>query len=170
MSSLGDFPVSIHADEGPRRKHIFEIDLNSKYPGHKIVIDTMKEFVKVNFANASVEAFGNTVGILGDYATGSTVARDQKTVLNDFNELGSEWQVLPTDDMLFHDISYPQFPQRCMLPEDARGEQHRHLLENKISEEEAEAACAKNLSDVLDIKDCVYDILATQDMDMVGSY
>jgi len=170
ITTLGGFPVNVHIDGGRRRKHIFEIDLSSKYPGQKIVIDTMKEFVKVDFANASVEAFGNTVGMLGHFKTGMTYARDQKTVLNDFNELGNEWQVLPADDMFFHDISYPQFPQRCILPEDPRGEQRRRLGEGTISVEEAEAACAKSLIDSLDIKDCVYDILATQDLDMVGAF
>ena len=38
-----------------------------------------------------------------------------------------------------------------------------------IKEEEAEAACAQ-LKDPADRKDCVYDILATQDVDMVGAY
>ena len=170
MDTVGGFPVSIHVDNGPRRKHIFEIDLSSKYPGQKIVIDTMKEFVKVSFANASSAAFGNTVGMLGEFNTGKTLARDQITEIEDYNEYGNEWQVLPADEMLFHDISFPQFPQRCELPEDPQG-QRRHLMENSnsISAEEAEKACAV-LKDPLSIKDCIYDILATQDMDMVGAY
>ena len=168
MDTIGGFPVSVRIDNGPRRKHMFEIDLSSKYPGQKILIDTMKEFVKVSFINPGVEAFGNTVGILGDFAPGKTFARHHMTVLNDFNELGNEWQVLPADDMLFHDISFPQFPQRCVLPEDPQG-QRRHLMEGRISEEQAEAACAQ-LKDPFDRKDCVYDILATQDVDMAGAY
>ncbi|CAJ1946363.1 unnamed protein product [Cylindrotheca closterium] len=169
METVGGFPVSVHIDNGPRRKHIFEIDLSSKYPGQKIMIDhTMKEFVKVDFVGPSIQAFGNTVGMLGDFKTGSKFARDQITVIADFNELGNEWQVLPSDDMLFHDVSAPQFPERCLLPEDPQG-QRRHLLEGSISGEQAEAACAQ-LKDPLSIKDCVYDILATQDLDMVGAY
>jgi len=142
--------------------------LSSKYPGQKIFLDTMKEFVRVSFVKASSDAFGNAVGMLGDFKTGKKYARDQVTVITDFNELGNEWQILPSDDMLFHDISYPQFPERCVLPEDPQG-QRRSLLEGTISEEQAEAACAQ-LKDPLSIKDCVYDILATQDMDMVGAY
>jgi hypothetical protein len=43
------------------------------------------------------------------------------------------------------------------------------LDENTVTEEQAEAACAF-LKDPLSQKDCVYDILATQDLDMVGAF
>jgi len=81
----------------------------------------------------------------------------------------NEWQVLPSDGKLFHEMARPQFPELCYLPEDPRGDRARRLAESDISEEAAEKACA-NLKDELDRKDCVYDILATQDMDMVGAY
>ena len=150
-------------------KHRFEIDLSSKYPGHKIVLSTFKEFVRVDFLNGSEEAFGKTVGLLGDFSTGKTLARDGSTVIDDFWMYGNEWQVLPYEHMLFHETSAPQFPERCIMPEDPRGERRRRLAESSISEEEAEAACAQ-LKDALDRKDCVYDILATQDLAMVGAY
>lgn len=91
------------------------------------------------------------------------------TVLNDFTELGNEWQVLPFENMLFHDVSEPQFPKKCIEPEDPRGDRRRRLAESAVSEEKAEAACS-TLKDPADRKDCVYDILATQDIGMVGAY
>jgi hypothetical protein len=130
----------------------------------------MKEFVRVDFVNASEEAYANAVGLLGDFKTGKTLARDGATLLHDYLELGNEWQLLPADDMLFHDTAEPQFPTRCILPEDPRGQRRRRLEESSISEEEAEAACAKALKDAADIKDCVYDVLATQDIAMVGAF
>jgi len=169
--SIGGFPFAIF-DNGvrPYPKLRFEIDLNSKFPGQKILLAVKKEFVKVDFVHASTEAFGKTVGILGDFQTGNTYGRDQATVIHDFNELGLEWQVRPADDMmLFHDVSHPQFPEPCLLPEDPRGQRRRRMGESTISEEEAERACA-TLKDPLSVKDCVYDILATQDLDMVGAY
>eukprot|EP00980_Cylindrotheca_fusiformis_P020037 scaffold7131_cov136-Cylindrotheca_fusiformis.AAC.2 len=78
--------------------------------------------------------------------------------------------LLPAEDMLFHDTSTPQFPLECILPENPRGERRRRLEESSITVEEAEASCAKALSDAADIKDCVYDVLATQDFDMVGAF
>jgi len=169
--TIGGFPLTYfddHARPNPKRR--FEIDLSSKYPGQKIVISVFKEFVKVDFVNASKEAFGKAVGILGDFQSGLTYARDQTTVIHDFNDLGEEWQVRPDDDMMmFHAVEEPQFPKKCLLPEDPRGQRRRRLSSSTISAEEAEAACA-TLKDPMDIKDCVYDILATQDLDMVGAF
>ena len=170
VDTIGGFPLTITKGTAQSHKNRFEIDLSSKYPGQKILIATMKEFVKVDFVNPSAEAFGNTVGLLGDFKTGNTYARDQAAIIDDFTELGMEWQVLPSDNMLFKDISDPQFPKRCILPEDPRGERRRRLEESTITTEEAEAACAKSLNNPMDIKDCVYDILATQDMDMAGAF
>ncbi|CAJ1934981.1 unnamed protein product [Cylindrotheca closterium] len=167
--TIGGFPLRITEGYGANRKHGFEIDLTSKYPGVKIMIGTMKEFVKIEFIGASVEAFGSAVGMLGDFETGKTFARDGATVLDDFNDFGNEWQIQPSDNMLFHDISNPQFPKRCVLPEDPQGQRRRLLTEASVSIEDAEKACA-SLTDAIDRKDCVYDIIATQDMDMAGAY
>jgi len=170
VETVGGFPLTIIKIKLKNYKHRFEIDLSSKYPGQKIVIGLFNEFVKVEFVNASEEAFGNVVGLLGDFKTGQTFGRDGVTELHDFIELGNEWQVMPVDHMMFHDVSDPQFPKHCNLPEDPRGDRRRRLEESSISIEEAEATCAKQLKDPLDVKDCVYDILATQDMDMAGAF
>mmetsp|Transcript_15478 Transcript_15478/g.38152 ORF Transcript_15478/g.38152 Transcript_15478/m.38152 type:complete len:196 (+) Transcript_15478:499-1086(+) len=171
LLGMGGFPLNItRIGEGSRAIHRYTIDLSSKYPGKVITIETLKEFVKVDFPRPSAEAFGNTVGILGNFKTGETLARDQKTVIDDFTKLGIEWQVLPDDDRLFHTFSHPQFPEPCVLPENPRGQrQRRRLGDTGISAEQAEAACSK-LSDPMDVKDCVYDVLATQDLDMVGAF
>lgn len=164
---LGGFPVTHKLKSG--WKQIFEIDLSSKYPGQKIILSTYKEFVRVDFENGSEESFGNTKGLLGDFTTGRTLARDGLTVMNDFWEYGNEWQVRPFEFMLFHESSEPQFPERCTLPESPRGNRRRHLEELTVTETQAEAACS-HLKDPLDRKDCVYDIVATQDLGMVGAY
>ncbi|CAJ1959345.1 unnamed protein product [Cylindrotheca closterium] len=169
LTEFAGFPVTMFSQQGTKvTKNRIEIDLDSVYPGQKIVLSTYKEFVKVSFENANEESFGKTVGILGDFKTGKTLARDGVTELDDFTEVGHEWQVLPSDKHLFHEVSAPQFPERCIDPEDPRGDRRR-LDGSSISEEEAEAACAQ-LEDKLDRKDCVYDILATQDLDMAGAY
>jgi hypothetical protein len=170
LKTLGGFPVKYHLQDTYQSKRWFEIDLSSKYPGQKIVISTYKEFVRVDFQNSSDESFGNSVGMLGDFRSGKTLGRDGVTELDDFSILGNEWQVLPDENMLFHDISKPQFPEKCIQPEDPRGERRRRRLgESSVTEMQAEAACA-SIGDPLDRKDCVYDVLATQDMGMVGAY
>jgi hypothetical protein len=72
--------------------------------------------------------------------------------------------------MLFHQIAKPRFPEKCIQPEDPCGKRcRRRLGESSITEMQAEAACA-SIEDPLDRKDCVYDVLTTQDMGMVGAY
>ena len=142
--------------------------MSPKYPGQDIVVQLYKEFVRVK-VNGQESAFGNSVGLMGDFKTGKTLARDGVTVLHDFTELGDEWQVLPSDAKLFREVANPQFPELCIKPEDPRGERQRRLAESEITIEQAEAACA-SLKDPLSVKDCVYDILATQDLDMVGAF
>ena len=82
---------------------------------------------------------------------------------------GREWQVLPSEPMLFREMEEPQFPKECVEPEDPQGERRRRLDEMTVAEEDAEAACA-HLQNEWDRKDCVYDIIATQDLGMVGAY
>jgi len=166
MKTLGGFPVSSHRRS--KIKQRFVIDLNSKYPGQSIEIHTFKEFVKVEYVNGSEESVGKSVGMMGDFTTGETRGRDG-SVFDDFTELGIEWQVRPEDQMLFHDISHPQFPKSCVLPEDPQGQRRRRLEESSIKEADAEKACA-SLKDPLDRKDCIYDVLATQDLEMVGAF
>jgi len=151
-------------------KHSYTIDLSSKYPHTSIAVQLYMGFVRVKFLGAhQKDAFGKTVGLMGDFNTGKTLARDGVTALDDFIAVGNEWQVLPSEPRLFHEAAHPQFPEPCLHPEDPHGERHRRLDESNISVEEAEEACA-TLKDPLSIPDCVYDILSTQDLGMVGAF
>jgi len=168
FTSIGGFPVKFTNNQIHKRR--VEIDLSSKFPGQTIVLSAYSEFVRVDFQGGTAAAFGNTVGMLGDFKTGNTLARDGVKEITDYLDFGNEWQLLPADDMLFHDKAEPQFPKRCIVPEDPQGQRRRRLSESTITVEAAEAACSKVVSDELDIKDCTYDILATQDLDMVGAF
>ena len=167
LQEFAGFPVTQHLPCPFKRS--YTIDLSPKFPGQDITIQLYKEFVRVKL-NGNAAAFGKTVGLLGDYKTGATLARDGVTVLDNFVELGNEWQVLPSDGKLFHEMAHPQFPEPCLQPEDPRGERQRRLTSSDISVEQAEAVCEASLKDPLAIRDCVYDILATQDLDMVGAF
>jgi len=169
IDSIAGFPIIFkNQNKGSNYKSGLEIDLSSIYPDAKIVLDTWKEFVRVEFANPTEAAYGKSVGLLGNYHTGETLARDG-TVLDDFGSFGNNWQVLPSESMLFRIVEQPQFPKKCIEPEDPRGERRRRLNEFSVTEEKAEAACA-SIADELDRKDCVYDIIATQDLEMAGAY
>ncbi|KAL3932770.1 MAG: hypothetical protein SGBAC_010695 [Bacillariaceae sp.] len=170
VQTVGGFPVIFKNRKGKAMKQTILIDLSSKYPGTTIEVQVWNEFVKVNFQNPTVKAFGNTVGMLGDFHSGKTVGRDGVTVLDDYMLLGEEWQVLPADNMLFHSTEEPQFPSKCIEPEDPQGARRRRRLgESSVTTEQAEKACS-SLTDKIDRSDCVYDILATQNLDMAGAY
>eukprot|EP00526_Cylindrotheca_closterium_P008143 CAMPEP_0113659014 /NCGR_PEP_ID=MMETSP0017_2-20120614/32092_1 /TAXON_ID=2856 /ORGANISM="Cylindrotheca closterium" /LENGTH=653 /DNA_ID=CAMNT_0000573457 /DNA_START=20 /DNA_END=1981 /DNA_ORIENTATION=+ /assembly_acc=CAM_ASM_000147 len=166
LTTFAGFPVIQESNKIHRRS--YTIDLNSKYPGKKIVIDLYREFVRVKLGGG-LDIFGNTVGLLGDPRSGDLLARDGVTSFDDYIDFGNEWQVLPSDGRLFRELAHPHFPERCLQPEDPQGDRRRRLAESSISIEQAEAACA-SLKDPLTIKDCVYDVLATQDLDMIGAF
>ena len=169
VEDISGFPVTLLNRKTESHKTTVSIDLNSISPGAKILVSTYKEFLKVDFEEPTAKVFGNVAGMLGDFNTGKTLSRDGATVIDDFTDLGHEWQVLPADGHLFHETADPQYPKMCIDPEDPRGDRQRRLDEMSVKEEEAEAACAA-LNDPLDRKDCVYDILATQDLGMVGAF
>ncbi|CAJ1950756.1 unnamed protein product [Cylindrotheca closterium] len=85
LTEFAGFPVTL----APFHTRI-EINFDFVYSGQKITLSAFKELAKASFGNSSKEAFGNTVGILGNFTTGETLARDGSTVLTDFMELGHE--------------------------------------------------------------------------------
>jgi len=166
MTTLSGFPVTHYSSSVRKRSYL--IDLSSKKPGYSIQVDLYREFVGVKL-NGNKNGYRNTVGLLGDPSTGKLLARDGSTEMLDYTDFGNEWQVRPFEQKLFHEMADPQFPIGCIQPEDPRGERRRRLAESSIGMEEAEIACA-SLHDPASVKDCVYDILSTQDLDMVGAY
>jgi len=169
IETLGGFPVTfLDRSKFSHYKAGLDIDLSSVFPGEKISIATWKEFVRIDVKNASEASFGKSVGMLGEFSTGKTLARDGSE-MNDFWQFGQDWQVLPSEPMLFHKTAVPQFPKKCIQPEDPQGQRRRRLEESTVTMEQAESICA-SLKDELDRKDCVYDILATQDLEIVGAF
>jgi len=169
LEEIGGFPVTYTATSGS--KSIYEVDLSSKFGKEaKIIIKIYKEFLRVKMIGGEA-VWGNTVGLLGDYNTGATLGRDGVSLFEDYYKFGAEWQVNPSygDAKLFQKLEAPQFPEACQLPDNPQGDRRRRLKEGSVTSVEAEEACA-SLKDPAQIQDCVYDILATQDLDMVGAF
>jgi hypothetical protein len=115
-------------------------------------------------------SFGDSVGLMGDFAFGRMVARDGKTVVTEPNTFGQEWQVLETEPSLFQSLRLPQHPLECTLPPPVKASQlRRRLLKSPVDENAAEKACA-HWGEGKD--DCVFDVLTTGDLEMamVGAY
>jgi len=125
----------------------------------KIILQTFKDFVRVDVEDGSRAVFRGSVGLMGVYGTGEKVGRDKTTVIPDTNAFGLEWQVQGSETMLFHNVDGVQAPERCAMPR--RTIAHRRLGEVNMSMADAEFACSRvNASD----RDaCIFDVLATND-------
>jgi hypothetical protein len=149
------------------KQHVFEIHLGGR---ERIKVKTYKDFVSVVVEQGQQAHFADSVGLMGDFEYGLKVARDGKTVLEDANAFGQEWQVLHTDPKLFQTLRFPQYPQKCTMPTPkATSMLRRRLSESSIDELAAEKACA-HWGQGKD--DCVFDVLATGDLEMavIGAY
>lgn len=128
-----------------------------------VEVKVFKSFLSVRVIGATNENFMHASGILGDFYTGRMIARDGSTIITDPEEFGQEWQVNNEDGNLFVEAPEQQFPTQCLAPQkkDAR------KLTHGISLAQANAAC-EHLSE--DIDSCVYDIMATGDIELAGAY
>ena len=178
-TKIGGYTVGyVKKDKGPRKQRIYTMDLGN---GEKVVLKTYKDFVSVDLmAGEGGESFASSVGLMGSYTTGDKLARDGETILNDPIAFGQEWQVLATEPKLFHSLEGPQQPlQQCEMPAKRRlnknkGKQRLGQPEVEempaitISQAVAEAACRRVTGEDRDI--CIFDVMATNDVDMAGAY
>jgi len=131
-----------------------------------IVLSTFKDMVRVDVKSASSKNYGRSLGLLGTFVGGLKIGRDKETVIEDNNAFGQEWQVLASEEMLFHVAEGPQAPEKCSIP--SLETVQRRLEESSFSLEDAEVACSRVSVD--DFDSCVFDVLAMNDRDVAGSY
>lgn len=137
--------------------------------GNALGIETFKKFVRVNVKVVNAGKFVGTYGMYGTYPGGELIGRDKSTVFENTDEFGFEWQVRTTDPQIFHSAGPIQPPMKCLMPDMTKKSQARRRLgEAAISEEEAALACARVNEHDKDA--CIFDVLATNDKDMAGSY
>jgi hypothetical protein len=145
------------------KQHNFTVELGDN---KSIVIKTFKKFVRVSFVGATQQSFGTSRGLLGSFGSGKMMGRDNVTVFENTDEFGQEWQVLTYEDMLFHNVEGPQAPAKCEMP--VASNLRRRLAESQISEDDAKIACARVNREDFDL--CVFDVMATGDVDVFGAY
>jgi hypothetical protein len=150
------------------KQHVFEVHLGGR---ERIKIKTYKDFVSVLIEQGKRGNFGDSVGLMGDFQYGVKLSRDGKHVINDPNAFGQEWQVLDTEPTLFQTARFPQHPKKCTMPTPKATNMLRRRLSTESSADQlaAEKACA-HWTERKD--DCVFDVLATGDLEMAqaGSY
>lgn len=161
--ALGDFPVHIIKFDDKSSK--LRIELGDR---DALAIQTFKHFVRFDVSDKSGTAFAGSSGLLGSYPGGEMTARDGITVLQDANEFGQEWMVRPTDSMLFYGADPSELPLKCPMPSHTMEEGRRRLGESAITLEDATQACAR--VGPADQDACIFDVMATNDKEMAGSY
>jgi hypothetical protein len=156
---------SVTYDDAPlpngRQQKVYMIKIGAI---ERIQIKVFGHFMALRVLDATHDNFADAVGLTGDYNSGLMLGRDGVTLLNDPNDFGPEWQVNADDPVLFRAVQSPQFPEKCLAAPSIDKVRH---LRNGISQEQAEEACAVVGED---IDDCVFDIMATGDLDMVGAH
>jgi hypothetical protein len=159
--TISGYPINFSQLNSKQRE--FAVALGN---GEAVVFKTWNEFVRVDIQGATDADFKGSVGLMGSFPEGIKIGRDGKTVIDDLNEFGLEWQVDATEPKLFHNLEGPQFPERCVIPSAA--EMRRRLGESTITQEQAEKACGR-VSEA-DRSLCIFDVMATNDMDVAGAY
>lgn len=163
--SIGDFVVRVSKENKHKRKIVVNLG-----DGELLQIKSFDDFVRVDLVgNVHAKNYAGSLGMMGSYPDGRMVARDNSTMfsVDDVNAFGQEWQVLPSEPHLFHNVEGVQPPQKCAMP-DATAKKRR-LGESWLSMEKAEIACA-HVMDQMDQIACVEDVLATNNVEMAGAY
>lgn len=154
--TVGGFAVKVvHKTE---KTHRFDIDLKEQ---GKIRIKVYNEFLGVNFQKAGSD-FQHATGIMGEFETGALLSRNGQ-VVEDTNVYGQEWQVHNDELQLFQQLKGPQYPEACEMPV-PKALSQRRLAESMVSFEDASTACAD--WDMESKEACIYDVMATGDLEM----
>ena len=162
-TTLGEFPVHFRRVNG--HQSITRIDLGN---GDAISFETYKDFVRVNVKDKSGTSFIGSNGLMGSYPRGEMIARDG-SVMNDHTQFGQNWQVLESEPKLFHNEEGVQHPLGCKMPDRESSEKRRRRLgESMVSEKDARLACARAREEDKDA--CIFDVMATNDKGLAGSY
>lgn len=137
-----------------------------------IILKTYKDFVRVDLSLKKPHHYQGSLGLLGRYPDGARVGRDRLSLLQDANAFGQEWQVLPEEPKIFHSYEgVVQAPNQCTMPTATKMlRRRRRLEESSVSREDAEVACTRQVSDLRDLKACVSDVLATDDIHMADDF
>jgi len=198
MATLSGYAIKYqHINENNEQSRQFVVDLSSKKKAssralkremknekeEKIVIKTWHDMVRVDVivnrnngggkiaaTTASNVNFDSSGGLMGTFQDGMKVGRDKKSVFDNINDFGEEWQVLASEPKLFHDddIGIPQAPVKCIIP--SRNELRRHLAESNISRESADIACSRVITNENDYDLCMFDVIVTGDISAARAY
>jgi len=158
--SISEYPIQYYPIS--KNSETFIVDLGN---GEGIVFKTWNSFVSVKVENPEKNKFMGSVGLMGSFPEGTKIGREN-SIIEDINVFGQEWQVLSSEQNLFHDIEGPQHPQHCEIP--SSKDMRRRLAGSLVTVEDAENACVG--AGMEDKELCIFDVMATNDKSSAGAY
>lgn len=131
-----------------------------------LMIRSVKDMLRVEVEEPLAKDFHGGAGLMGSFdGSGALIGRDGETVFEDPNAYGQEWQVGPNDPKVFHTVGNVHYPEQCKMPDKSKTQRR---LAGSISRQGAEKACAHVARS--EFKDCIFDVMATDDVDAAESY
>ena len=141
--------------------NVYKLDLGSS----SMVFKFYKQFLTISIDGHTVD-FGDSVGLLGDYANGEMLGR-RGQLISEAMDFGFEWQVTADEPMLFQEARSPQLPyERCRMPSVARPSRRKLRGADLVLRNGAQEACAAQKGNDFDL--CVEDVMATGDLGLAG--
>lgn len=152
-----DFPI-ILAGKYKVTKKVEEVKASSNaeriYYNIRSMNQTADEKIKGNVAGFTVfrDIIGVTVfahfddaqGMLGSRKLNGMIGRDHVSVISDPNMMGAEWQVNDHEPMLFRNVRAPQYPSKCIEPDNNGSIQSQRRRLRSVDDQflaQAKAAC-----------------------------
>jgi len=129
----------------------------------KVVITNWKGFLYVD-VTAWAEGFIFSEGLMGRRNEPGKFARNG-TLVYDVNDYAQEWQVLSTERQLFQESRVPQSPAPCIPPPKQILRKSTGVGFRRLN---AANACSGLTGGVMNA--CIYDVMATGDVDMALPY
>merc|ERR1712151_217492 len=161
-TAISGYPVTFSKQSPNSRQLVIDLGTDGE-----IKIKARNSMVSVRVNSDNAKNFENSLGLMGTFREGKKIARDSASIVDDMDAFGLEWQVRPTEPMLFHDGDSHIYPRSCNMPTSTT-QSRRRLSEVSISKEDAKIACAKANKDDYDL--CVFDVIASNDMGVAGAY
>lgn len=145
-----------------RIDYVINLEHHSEENGNdNIRVSSFKNMLSINVDTI----LSDTYGMLGITNKDGLYGRDLVTTIEDVNVMGDEWQVHDNEPMLFQNVTAPQFPERCVVPQT----NSRHLLQSDELNSIAMDACA-DIQDKTMKSFCIQDVLITGDHEYAGLY
>mmetsp|Transcript_27131 Transcript_27131/g.46230 ORF Transcript_27131/g.46230 Transcript_27131/m.46230 type:complete len:297 (+) Transcript_27131:107-997(+) len=121
-----------------------------------------RSFMGIRFVRTNSANFASSGGLLGDFETGLKLGRSGE-VIEDPIAFAMDWQVGPDDPILLSPkIGSVQHPEKCKMPSATS----RRVRDGGITDDKARKICAG----AMDLDDCVFDVVATNNADVALDY